>query len=168
MKLSEALSRIERQSAYYDRKSKESATETDKPKYKVAGCNIPALNIFPFYILTTTCDSYKKANRIEISRDEWEERNPKHLTADISYISPDHVESFSGQDIYSKISDRENGFPKVARLPDGKFRRLKILVENRKRLPHLTSSKEYLNKLALSIPIDEVVVNKIKSQLGIS
>ena len=150
-----------------DEKSFEKETGKTKRKYKAAGIVITALDFYPFYILTSTSDTYSLSNRIDIRRDEWEEKKKIHLNGDVGYISPDHIEILDETQIDEKVADPENGFKKVAKLPERIFNRLKILVENRGRQSHQAEEQRYLNRLAAGVPVSSNLIANFKETFGL-
>jgi hypothetical protein len=146
------LKKVRAQGVYCDRQSKEVATKIIKPKYKVAGNQL--LNIFTFFVATKNKGACQRGFTIEVQRKHWEQLQQGHLSSPFGYIDITKLESFTDQEIISKMKDRRNGFPCVARLCDEKYQELRQLRQN----PRLGSALRTTEKMALAtMALDDVV-----------
>lgn len=127
------LSKIAKRGLYYDKKSKEETTGVIKPKYKLAGNNIPAIEQYFFHVLATTLSVCKASVTLRIRQQDWEERvKGSYLPKDISYCDLTKFEIMDGLELLEKIKDKKNGFPYVAKLCSSKYEKLKKLGKKMK------------------------------------
>jgi hypothetical protein len=117
--------------AFLDNKSKEKNTGIVKRKYKLLFKHHKILDIYGFFVLTTTEDSGVKERTICIKQHDWEERIKGYLEyigTDCSYIDVQRYEVLNKTDVVVKATDSGVGFTYAGKLLQLKFTELMDLV----------------------------------------
>ena len=116
---------------HLDKKSYEKALGRTKPKYKLAGKPLKALDQFVFFVCSGHSGAFHKKTLVVVAESEWLNRNPKF--AGDSFIDISRCEVMTSREVGLKITDTSNGFKLCAELPDNKFSELQSkLIELRR------------------------------------
>ncbi len=158
---------IETQGVYRDEKSLEVFTKIVKPKYKLAGniIDLPPLLFYPFFILTTQKTACRSLLTVQIRKSDWENRDPRHLNEEYSYVDINKVEPLSKEAIIQKRRDSQNGFIFVGKLPDAKFEELRSKRKNLSKTQPIPEKHSALIECALA---DAEISQKVLEKLSLN
>jgi hypothetical protein len=120
------LLKIISRSLFLDKKSQESLTGVIKRKYKLAGNAI--LENYFFNILTRTYSACKADFTVCIEPNDWENKTlePKFWGQN-TYCDLTKCEILTKAQLVTKMKDKNNGFPFIAKLGERKFQQLQAL-----------------------------------------
>lgn len=150
------LSRIKKRHLYFDKKSKEEHTNIIKPKYKLAG-NVILDNYF-FHVLTTDSSACKRKLTVTIPRCKWENvSDDGFLREDVSYCDLRRCDIIEKNLLLSKIKDKGNTFPYVAKLCEVKYIELCKLQDTLNVLPYISEETKNIVEKCLSDNVDEIL-----------
>jgi len=156
------LLRITPKHLYLDKKSKEPSTDLIKRKYKLAGNMI--LDQYFFNILTRNSSTCKARLTLCIEPNDWENKTAdSRLGNENSYCDLTEYELLNKADLLSKMKDRTNGFPLVAKLCDQKCRELENLRPEITKYSYISQETKNLIGQGTS-----PMVNAILSKLGLT
>lgn len=151
------LNQIKPKNLYFDKKSKESTTNEIKPKYKLAGNCI--LEQYYFNILTTDLDACKKAVTLCIKQNDWENKiKGPYLRESASYCDLTKYELLDKSILITKIRDKTNGFPYIAKLCGAKYKELQKLQKQMVKHPRITKEAKDVIKRGVGNVIDDLMV----------
>ncbi|HMK76438.1 MAG TPA: hypothetical protein VK568_09710 [Thermodesulfobacteriota bacterium] len=155
------LNKIVKKNLYYDKRSRELATNVVKPKYKLAGNSI--LEEYFFNILTTTLMACKTEFTLTIQQTDWEDkRNGRYLNEPVSYCDLTKYELLDKLTLLKKMRDRHNKFRRVAKLADAKYEQLQNLQTKFASCLYVSSQTKDMIDRGISDALD-----KIASKLGL-
>lgn len=117
-------SHIQAKKAYRDTRSLEKATGVLKTKFKLAGYFPRELDVFNFFVMTTSYDACDKFFTVTVLEREWLGRDTALFSGD-SYIDAKKIEVLTDAEVLGKIQDSRNKFLYVAELPINKWKELK-------------------------------------------
>lgn len=151
------LTKIIPKHLYFDKKSKELATNRIKPKYKLAGNSLPDLGAYFFYVLTKISSSCKTNFKLIIKQTDWENKiiGP-YLTEPVSYCDLSKYELLDRTILISKMKDKENGFPYIAKLCEAKFQELKKIQTKIQKYPLISRDTKNIIDRGMSETIDQI------------
>lgn len=137
------LGKIKKKHLYRDHKSKEVTTSKQKPKYKLAGNKNEILGNYFFTILTKESAACKRQLTVKIAQNDWEAKidNEEYLRLEYSYCDITKYEIIERDELLSKMRDKDNGFPYVARLCESKHKEMQKLRKRMHCLPYIQPSE---------------------------
>lgn len=147
---------------HLDRKSKENSTGKIKPKYKLVGHPIEALDQFIFFILSSHSGAYHKRLTVKVDSKDWTNRNPKYAThlQDVSYIDITKFETLSSRVVALKMADSKNGFKCIAELPSNKLLELQNKLKRAKYM-HIPIPRETRRIIADALQVSGQIMRKL-------
>lgn len=149
------LEKITRQHLYCDKKSKESFTNIEKRKYKLAGNRL--LGHFFFHILTTTKDACKQSCTLPLYLSDWENVTPRFKLSDICYCDLTKFDRIERAILLQKMKDKNNGFPHVAKLTNSKYQKLIKVSQNLSKHPRISDETKQIIEAGISPTVDALL-----------
>lgn len=114
---------IEARNIHLDVHSHEKSTGVVKPKYKLAGNRFPGGGIL-FWVSTHKSNVYSVHKTVKYTYpNDYEECTAKPLKNTPTYLSIDHIDYLSDNEIYTKYSNADNGFRKVGKIKVDAFKK---------------------------------------------
>lgn len=155
---------IERGWVYSDRNSKEKLTGKYKTKFKLADYTpLGEIKVFPFYVLTSSKEACSAYTTEAVKYDEWETVLTKYFPKkETSYIDVKKIEVLSEDQVIKKRGSAKNGFKKMARLPESRFKKLSELKKRAARSTSISSDVKEILKLTTGLASSEEFVKKFK------
>ncbi|MEO5499215.1 MAG: hypothetical protein ABIR46_01820 [Candidatus Saccharimonadales bacterium] len=133
-----------------------------KKKYKLAARPFTELEIYPFFVMTSSLSACESRVTITVEERHWENR--KYISG-TGYLDIKRIEPLSKEELLSKITDTRNRFKCIGRLKDSKYaelQSLRPLVGQTRRA--LSSADQKLIADALS---DASISDSIVESLGL-
>lgn len=155
------LAKIEYRHLYRDKKSKESATNRVKPKYKLAGRFI--LEQCFFNVLTTDKTACKSSLTLTIEKHHWGERDRWFKSEETSFCDVTRYELLGKGELLGKIRDKGNGFPHAAKLCEAKCQQLDGIIRRMHRHPRVSREARTVIVTGMADAIDDLLL-----RLGLS
>lgn len=156
------LSKITPKHLYLDKKSKEFSTNVTKRKYKLAGNQI--LDQYFFNILTRNSSACKTQFTLCIEPKDWQNKvSGSYLGNQNSYCDLTKFELLSKSDLISKMRDRDNGFPFVAKLCQQKCKEFENLRPEVTKCFYISSETKGIIDQGIALAIDGIL-----SKLGLA
>lgn len=131
---------------FFDKKSKELGTDRVKGKYKLLFKIIKEIDIFTFFILTSSKDSGVRDRVFKISLSDWADRDRNHLENEFSYVDIQKFEVLSKVDVLSRMRGGNNNFSYAGKLNSFRFNEFKLSVQG---YLDMTTVKTDINKREL-------------------
>lgn len=154
---------IEARNIHLDVHSHEKGTGVVKRKYKLAGNRFPGGGML-FWVSTHKSNVYSIHKTVKYTYpDDYEECTAKPLKDTPAYLSIDHIDYLSDDEIYTKYSNPDNGFKKVGKIKVDAFKKLTSLTTKLKLTPDPNSLQQMINITRATVGSEENVDDILKS-----
>lgn len=157
------LQTIEVRNIHLDVHSHEKGTGVVKRKYKLAGNRFPGGGVL-FWVSTHKEYVYPKDKRVKyIYPDHYEECTSNALRSSPTYLSIDHVDYLSEDEICNKYRNTANGFKKVGKIKVDAFKKLTGLTTKLRLTPNPNSLQQMINITRATVGSEENVDDILRS-----